>query len=169
MTLVHRSRRLVLAAGSLLVVLALAAPALAATIAVSIVDKSYTPADIVIAQGDTVTWTVTKSIGEPHSVTSGAPTDADAGSLFDSGTDGLTDNGSSYSFTFETPGTYSYFCKVHPVDMQGTVTVLAEGTSPGESEAGIPIENRLIGAGILVVTLVVLFGAALVWRRMNPA
>jgi len=47
--------------------------------------------------------------------------------------------------------------------------VLAEGASPGESEAGIPIENRLIGASILVVTLVILFGAALVWRRMNPA
>jgi len=169
MTLVHRSRRLILAGGSLLFVLALAAPALAATIAVDIVDKTYSPADIVIAEGDTVTWTVTKSINEPHSVTSGAPTDADAGTRFDSGTDGLQDNGASYSFTFDTPGTYAYFCKVHPVDMHGTVLVLAEGASPGEEEAGIPMERRLIGAGILAGTLVILFGAALVWRRMNAA
>jgi plastocyanin len=171
MTLVHRSRRLVLAAGGLLVVLALAAPALAATIAVSIVDKTFQPADIVIAQGDTVTWTVTKSIGEGHTVTSGTPGGADIGAAFDSGLaniDALKDNGATFSFTFDTPGTYAYFCQVHP-QMTGTVVVLAEGTTPGESEAGIPIERRLIGGGILLATLVVLFGAAVVWRRMNPA
>jgi plastocyanin len=171
MTLVHRFRRLVLVAGSLLVVLALAAPALAATIAVSIVDKSFQPADIVIRQGDTVTWTVTQSIGEGHTVTSGTPGASDAGSVFDSGLasiDNLKDNGATFSFTFDTPGSYAYFCRVHPT-MTGTILVLAEGTSPGEAETGIPIERRLIGGGILLATLVVLFGAAIVWRRMNPA
>jgi hypothetical protein len=33
----------------------------------------------------------------------------------------------------------------------------------------VPTENKLIGAAILVVTLVVLFGAAWFYRRMNPA
>jgi plastocyanin len=171
MTLVHRSRRLVLAAGSLLAALALAAPVLAATIQVGIVDKTYDPAEIVIKQGDTVTWTVTKSIGEGHTVTSGAPGGTDVGAAFDSGLaniDALKDNGATVSFTFETPGTFAYFCQVHP-EMTGTVVVLAEGATPGEAEAGIPMERRLIGAGILLVTLVVLFGAAIVWRRMNPA
>jgi plastocyanin len=31
--------------------------------------------------------------------------------LFDSG---LLSNGESYSFTFDTPGTYGYFCTPHP-------------------------------------------------------
>jgi len=171
MTLVHRSRRLVLAAGLLLVTLGVAAPALAATIAVSIADKAFDPSSIVVAEGDTVTWTVTKSINEGHTVTSGAPNDATPGSIFDSGIaniDKLKDNGGTFSFKFDKAGTYAYFCQVHP-SMVGSVTVLAAGSAPGASEAGIPIERRAIGAGILIVTLVVLFGAAMVWRRMNPA
>lgn len=172
MTFAQRSRRLALAGGLLLATLAVAAPVLAATVAVNIVDKSFDPADIVIAQGDTVTWTVTKSINEPHTVTSGEPGAADAGKTFDSGLDAadkLKDNGGTFSFTFDKPGTYAYFCQVHPSEMKGTITVLAAGQLPGESEAGIPIERRAIGAGILIVTLIVLFGAAWVWRRMNPA
>jgi plastocyanin len=171
MTFAKRSRRLALAGGLLLVTLAVAAPALAATIAVSIADKTFEPANVVIAAGDTVTWTVTKSINEPHTVTSGESGGADVGKAFDSGIDNsakLKDNGGTFSFTFETAGTYAYFCQIHP-DMQGSVTVLAEGGAPAEHEAGIPMERRLIGAGILIVTLVVLFGAAMVWRRMNPA
>ncbi len=171
MTFAHRSRRLALAGGLLLVTMAVAAPALAATVAVSIVDKTFSPADIVIHAGDTVTWTVTKSINEPHTITSGESGTADAGKLFDSGladTDKLKADGKTYSVTFDKAGTFAYFCQVHP-EMKGTVTVLAEGQTPGEAEAGIPMERRLIGAGILVVTLVVLFGAAIVWRRMNPA
>jgi plastocyanin len=179
MTFVHRTRRLVLGAGLLLVALGLVAPVLAATVSVSIDGKSFAPAEIVVHQGDTVTWTVTKAIGEPHTVTSGKPSDADKGAVFNSQKSDpdlakLKDNGGTFSFTFDRAATYSYFCVVHPVDMTGKVVVLAPGETPGagapgEAEAGIPVERRLIGAGILVVTLVVLFGAAMVWRRMNPA
>ena len=171
MTFVHRSRRLILAGGLLLVAMALAAPALAATIAVNLEDKTFAPTDVVVAAGDTVTWTVTRSINEPHTVTSGEPSGADNGKEFDSGIDNsskLKDNGGTFSWTFEKAGTYAYFCQIH-ADMKGSVTVLAEAGAPGEAEAGIPMERRLIGAGILIVTLVVLFGAAIVWRRMNPA
>ena len=172
MTFVPRTWRVVAGASLLLVTLAIAAPVMAATIAVSIVDKTYSPADIIVAEGDTVTWTVTKSINEPHTVTSGTADAADTGKLFDSGLGGdkLKADGATYSMTFSKAGTYAYFCQVHPADMKGTVTVLAAGTVPGgEAEAGIAPERRLVGAGILVVTLVVLFGAAIVWRRMNPA
>jgi plastocyanin len=171
MTFVHRSRRFVLVGGLLLVTMALAAPVLAATIKVNIEDKTFTPAEIVVAAGDTVTWTVTKSIDEPHTVTSGESGGADVGKEFDSGigtSSTLKDNGGTFSWTFEKAGTYAYFCQIH-ADMKGSVTVLAEANAPGEAEAGIPMERRLIGAGILIVTLVVLFGAAIVWRRMNPA
>jgi plastocyanin len=178
MTLVHRTWRLVLATGLLLVALAAISPALAADVGVSIVGKSFQPTQIVVAQGTTVTWTVTQSIGEPHTVTS-KKTDTQAqGAAFDSSTTDpglskLKDKDAAFQFTFKDAGTFDYMCTVHP-EMTGQVLVLAPGQSPpaasggGEAAAGT-IDRKVIAAGILVVTLVVLFGAAIVWRRMNPA
>jgi len=177
MTLAHRPWRLALAFGLLLVAVAAIAPTLAANGAVSIVDKEFQPTTIVVAQGDTVAWNVAKSMGEPHSVTSGRSNEANAGSLFDSGIATLKDNGQTFAHTFKVAGTFDYFCKVHPAQMTGKVVVLAPGQSappvvgpaPTEVKTGIPAERRLIGAGILGVTLIVLFGAAWLWRRMNAA
>ncbi|MEO8274048.1 MAG: plastocyanin/azurin family copper-binding protein [Chloroflexota bacterium] len=173
MTFVHRTWRLGLVAATLLVAAAAISPVLAATINVSIADKQFDPSKIVIAQGDTVTWTVTKAVGEPHSVTSGKPADADKGSVFDSQKDDaaltkLKDVGGTFSVTFDKAGTYAYYCVVHPVDMTGEVVVLAPGETPDAAE-GVPMQNKLIGAAILVITLVVSFGAAWAYRRMNPA
>jgi plastocyanin len=176
MTFPQRARRLALGAAALLAVALVAAPAIAADHAVSIVDKSFQPAQLTVAVGDKVTWTVTKSIGEPHSVTSGKSIDANAGSLFDSGIEAMKDEGQTFSYTFSKAGTFDYFCKIHVAEMTGEVIVLAPGQSPpaGEpsgpgAEAGVAPERRLIAGGILVVTLIVLFAAARVWRRMNPA
>lgn len=172
MMFVHGTRRLGLAATTLLIAAAAISPVLAATVNVSIVDRQFEPAKIVVAQGDTVTWTVTKAIGEPHTVTSGTADGADKGALFDSQRDdpGLTklkDAGGTFSFTFDKAGTYPYFCAIH-AGMAGTVVVLAPGEAPGDSE-GVPTQNKLIGGAVLIITLVVLFGAAWVYRRMNPA
>jgi plastocyanin len=177
MTIVHRPWRLALAGGLLLVAAAAVSPALGANAGVSIVERVFEPATVVVAQGDTVTWTVTKTVGEPHSVTSGKIGDAKAGSVFDSGTAALKDDGQSFPFTFKEAGTFDYFCRFHPVTMFGQVIVLAPGQSappgaepaPGAAETGIPAERRLLGGGILVATLIVLFGAAWLYRRMNPA
>lgn len=177
MTIVHRRWRLALASGLLLVAVAAGSPAFGASAGVSIVDREFEPPTIVVAQGDTVTWTVTKSIGEPHSVTSGKANETNAGSLFDSGIEALKDNGQSFPYTFKEAGTFDYFCKIHAATMTGKVVVLAPGQTappaaeptPGEAGTGIPVERRLLGGGLLVLTLVVLFGAAWLWRRMNPA
>lgn len=177
MTLVHRPWRLALASGLLLIAVAAVSPALAVEAGARIVDKDFEPATLTIAQGDTVTWTVTKAIGEPHSVTSGKPNEANAGSLFNSGIDALKDNGQTFKHTFPDAGTFDYFCTIHPVDMTGQVIVLAPGQTappavappPSEAHTGIPVERRLLGGGILVVTLLVLFGAAWMYRRVNPA
>ncbi len=176
MTFSQPTRRLALGSGLVLAVAFAAAPVLAADAAVSIVDRTFEPAQVTIAVGDTVTWTVTRAIGEPHSVRSGKPTDPDAGSLFDSGIDDLQDNGQTYDRAFAEAGTFDYYCQVHPVEMTGQVIVLGPGESapaaepPGShAEAGIPVERRLLGGGILALTLVVCFGGAWVWRRMNPA
>jgi hypothetical protein len=66
--------------------------------------------------------------------------------------------------------------------MTGTIEVLAPGQTPGGETRGvtggaiggeggepIPPERKLLGAAVLAVTLSLLFGAAALWRRMNPA
>ena len=162
MTLVHRTWRVALALGLLLVAV-LAVPALAKGVGVSIVDKSYDPATIEVEVGDTVTWTVTKSIGEAHSVTAGMPGETGAPPLFDSGIETLKDDGSTYQHVFDAPGTFDYYCTVHADVMKGVVEVLEV------SEGPVSNEKRLIAGGILVAALVVLFVANWFWRRMNPA
>jgi len=135
MTFVHRSWRLALVAGLFAAAASVVVPALASSAAVSIVGTSFQPATITVAAGGTVTWTTTQSIGQQHSVTSGKPGDPDSGKVFDSGI-GLQDNGQSFQFTFNTPGTYDYYCQVHPTQMTGQIVVTAAGGSaPPASEA----------------------------------
>jgi plastocyanin len=170
MTFLPRIARLALAAGLVTLTALAAVPVLAADHAVSIVDKAFEPAEITISAGDTVTWTVTRSIGEPHSVTAGTPGEPVEGAEFDSGTAGLRDEGQAFQHEFAEVGTFDYYCTVHPVEMTGRVVVTAAGVpaEPGEAE-GIPAESKILAAGILAVSIVLMFGAAWVWRRMNPA
>jgi plastocyanin len=179
MTLAHKTWRFALIGGLLLGGLAVISPAAGADVGVSIAGKKFDPDKIVVAQGTTVTWTITQAIGEPHTVTS-KKTDAQAqGAAFDSqATDPdlskLKDQNATFQFTFKDAGVFDYMCVVHP-EMTGEVVVLAPGQSPPPSEpaagegGAISANTKLIGAGILVATLVILFGAAYIWRRMNPA
>jgi len=66
--------------------------------------------------GEEVTWTNQDT--EVHTVTSGTPGGGPDG-LFDSG---LIDNYMYFYHTFDEPGTYDYFCMIHPW-MQGKVVV----------------------------------------------
>jgi plastocyanin len=77
----------------------------------------FSPNVVNIATGDTVTWTNGDSVG--HTVTSGNPSDLQSGAIFDSG---LIKSGGMFSFTFQNPGTFNYFCVIHPW-MTGTLTV----------------------------------------------
>ena len=166
--------RIAIASAAMVVLALFVAPVLAANDAVGIVGKAFQPSTITISVGDTVTWTVDQSIGEPHSVTSGTP--QDSGKAFDSGIN-LKDNGQSFQFTFKEPGEFSYDCVVHPTEMTGKVVVLAEGASPppsiepapSEEHTGVPAERRLLAGTILVIALVLMFAGAWLWRRMNPA
>lgn len=78
--------------------------------AVSIVDLTFEPATIEVGAGATVTWTNDEGI--PHTVTA-REDDFDSGVLM---------NGDSFSQAFSEPGSYDYFCAIHP-SMTGTVTV----------------------------------------------
>lgn len=77
---------------------------------VSIVDFAFQPGYAVVPAGSTVSWF--NAGAAPHTVTSSA-------GAFDSGTIG---SGGGFSTTFWTPGTYSYYCAIHP-SMVGTVQV----------------------------------------------
>jgi plastocyanin len=93
------------------------------------VGTSFEPANLTVAAGTTVTWTDTDGVA--HTVTSGTGSSAaDAGQLFDMS---LTGHG-SVTHTFDTPGTYPYFCRPHePMGMRGTVTVTAGTGGAGGS------------------------------------
>ena len=77
---------------------------------VSIVNMSFQPASLTINVGQTVTWTNNDTMA--HTVTS------DTG-VWNSGT---LNPGGSFSFTFTTPGTYTYHCAFHG-SMTGTIVV----------------------------------------------
>ncbi|MBC8515929.1 MAG: hypothetical protein ISR81_01245 [Nitrosopumilus sp.] len=76
----------------------------------------YLPADITINAGDTVEWINIDTAA--HTVTGGSPADGPSG-IFDSS---LVMADAVYAFEFNDPGSYDYFCMVHPW-MVGSVTV----------------------------------------------
>ena len=81
-----------------------------AGVAVKIDNFSFGPATVTVPVGTTVTWTNRDDI--PHTVVS---------------TDGVfkskaLDTDDKFSFVFSKPGTYPYFCSIHP-KMTGQIVV----------------------------------------------
>ena len=99
----------VVIAGIAAVLLLAATPALAEDVAVKIDNFTFGPKELKVKAGTTVTWTNEDDI--PHTVVS--PNNFRSKAL---------DTDGKYSFTFTTPGTYTYFCSLHP-HMTGTVVV----------------------------------------------
>ncbi len=86
------------------------------TVDVSVGNNFFMPSSITIDAGTRVRWTWTATGAIAHSVRStGLPSFTSSAIL--------TGNGSVYTFTFNTPGVYTYDCAVHGVAMSGTVTV----------------------------------------------
>ena len=81
--------------------------------AVSISNFTFTPQTLTVKAGTTVTWTNKDDIPHGIAVTNNAFKRSPA-----------LDTDDSFSFTFTTPGTYQYFCYIHP-HMTGTVVVEA--------------------------------------------
>ena len=81
-------------------------------------DYKFSPAALTIRSGSKVTWTNMDTA--PHTVT------IDSGPVkFSSPT---LQKGDSFTYTFTTPGTYSYYCAVHP-DMTAKVIVTGSSSS----------------------------------------
>ena len=82
---------------------------------VEIVDFAYDPDPVTIEEGGKVTWINRDSA--PHTAS------AEDEQTFDTGT---LDEGKLKSETFKEPGTYPYYCEIHP-EMHGTVKVVPSG------------------------------------------
>jgi len=81
------------------------------TLEIAMVNFSFSPKEVTIKKGTTVTWTNQDSA--VHTVTSDTP-------LFDSGD---LAQGKSFSYTFSTVGTFAYHCIPHQAKMTGTIVV----------------------------------------------
>ena len=78
---------------------------------VEIADMAFTPETLTVAVGTTVTW-VSADPNLPHTSTS-------EDEIWFSGN---LNEGDEFPFTFDEPGTFAYFCEVHPT-MTGTIVV----------------------------------------------
>ncbi len=122
--MMRRAARLAALAG-LLLFIALASTAAAATTPVNVQGFAFVPPSVTINVGDTVTWT---------------NKDAAAHSVVVSGvgmTPVLTQNQSG-GIAFNAAGTFSYVCGIHGVAMMGTVIVRAAATAPPTQPPTLP-------------------------------
>ena len=119
---------------------AAAAPAQAADVSIS--NFAFMPSSITIAQGDSVTWTWAGP-DTNHSVTSKSG-QADSFDSDPGKTPTSLDHppGDTFSHTFNTPGTFSYICKVHSF-MTGKVVV----NGPPGSDTTAPVLSKVSATG----------------------
>lgn len=146
------------AAIALALVLALAAvPARAASFDVNISNLAFTPSNLTIHVGDSVTW---HGDGEQHNVR------ADDGSFrCAQGCDGAGGDGSpsasawSFTRTFNQAGVVRYFCEIHGaqggIGMAGSIVVQAVsgGNTPGSLRFSAAAYSAGEGAGSAVITV----------------
>jgi plastocyanin len=99
--------------GSVLAVGVLFARAEGTPNTVTIDNFSFAPQTLTVKAGTAVTWTNRDDI--PHGIGSANNAFKRSAAL---------DTGDSFSFTFTTPGTYQYFCYLHP-HMVGSIVVEA--------------------------------------------
>jgi plastocyanin len=83
-------------------------------------DNRWTPNAVTVKVGETVTWSFAGT-AIPHNVTSATGWEfSNAPALA----------GPPAQYTFTTPGTYEFFCQLHPTPMRGIVTVTDETGAP---------------------------------------
>ncbi len=122
-----RPSRIITLSVAMLVSLLLPAAGQAQTTTVEVADNSFQPGTVTVEPGGSVTWNTTGN--NPHTIT------AEDGSF-----DQSVGNGATFEHTFESAGTYAYYCKIHGapggVGMSGTVVVeAASESSPASSES----------------------------------
>ena len=97
-------------------------PAGSPTVTIKLI--AFTPTDVQVAAGGTVTWR--QDDVASHTVTSGRV--EQNGGTATAKPDGRFDSknitkGQTFQFSFAEPGAYPFFCAIHPATMTGVVTV----------------------------------------------
>jgi plastocyanin len=130
---------------------------------VDVVDFAYQPQTITIHVGDTVQWNNADDVDHTATSVDGAPAAFDV----------YLAAGAWGSFTFETAGTYDYFCIPHPT-MTGTIVVEPaheedEAGSDGSEVPDVAMPAPPASAPAAFGVLVVLLGLAAALRRRGDA
>lgn len=111
---------------------------------VEVSNFEFTPANLTISVGDSVTWT---NVEGTHNVESTSGPESFGNSV--------AQDPWTYSYTFDVEGTYTYECVVHP-SMQGTIEVLPPtavtvGSLGTSSAAPLPWAMLLVGGFALAL------------------
>jgi len=96
--------------GVFLLTLMIAVPAMAEDVRIDIKAFMFAPVDVHIDAGARVTWF--NDDDDPHTV-------SETHKLFRSG---ALDTDQSFTYQFDSPGTFDYFCTLHP-EMVGKIVV----------------------------------------------
>jgi len=104
--------------------------------AVRIASFSFDPAALTVTAGQAVTWTNVDTVA--HTTTS------DTGAW----NSGAIQPGQSFSQTFNTAGTFTYHCMIHP-NMTGSITVLTS-TASSVTTAGMLAGTSSLASGVSV-------------------
>ena len=113
-------------------------PALGANGSVTIRNSAFVPSRVAVLPGEFVTWTTEPGYLSPmHNV------------HFDGEPEPLGPPSTTFgdSRRFDTEGTYTYHCDVHPLTMKGTVYVNTTGTVPASSPTGSPTASPTSSPG----------------------
>ncbi|MGE5625764.1 MAG: plastocyanin/azurin family copper-binding protein [Bacillota bacterium] len=81
---------------------------------IGILNYKFDPDTVTVTAGTTVTWVNKDDV--PHTIASSDKRFTSSGGL---------DKGDSYSYTFNTPGTFAYYCSIHPF-MTAKIVVTAK-------------------------------------------
>jgi plastocyanin len=84
---------------------------------VSMKNIQFSPKDLAVKAGETITFTNDEAIAHDVHKTSGPGKD------FASGPTGGMQEGDTFKLTLDKPGKYDYVCDVHAPGMAGTITV----------------------------------------------
>lgn len=109
--------------------------------------NAFSPAEVTIQVGETVTW---ENVNGWHNVVS-YDMDGKGKPLFTSGDPDLTQW--QYSYTFTEAGVYEYYCQPHEsAGMTGTITVESPrvlGMNRFDSKQTLPMSLSAIGLGLI--------------------
>ncbi len=93
---------------------------------VTVSNFQFNPAELTVAEGDSVVWQNVAGFHNVREDTVGTAV----------GFGNAPGSGWTYSFVFTEVGTYGYDCEIHPASMQGSVTVNPSSSTEEVPEAG---------------------------------